>query len=123
MKNVTKWGYAVLLAMTSVACAEQQAPVVASTGTQQWAAGYVTPEGSFELQDVAATKAECIKLIDGINGASCHKLAKDAQVVVYMGDDSSNETVVVAVCDELTCNRMAEALNTVQPGTYYVETR
>jgi hypothetical protein len=79
MANVTKWGMGILLALSSVACAEQQAPRVAGVA--------------------------------------------NAQVVVYMGTDTSNETDVIAVCDEATCERVAAKLNEREPGTYYVEVR
>lgn len=78
MTIVTKLGMACVMALSSVACAEQQAP---------------------KVTDVA-----------------------DAQVVVYMGTDTSNETDVIAVCDVATCERVAAKLNEREPGTYYVET-
>lgn len=75
--GVTRWGM-VALALSSVACAEQQAPRVADSHP-----GY--------------------------------------QVVVYTGDDSSQETDVVAVCDYAACNEIAARLNERDPGTYEVE--
>jgi hypothetical protein len=45
----------------------------------------------------------------------------DARVVVYTGDDVSQETDVLAVCDVATCDAIAAKLNAREPGTYYVE--
>lgn len=42
-------------------------------------------------------------------------------VVAYTGDDTSQETDVIAVCTLDACERIAADLNVRNPGVFYVE--